>query len=161
MRVAITGGTGFVGRHLPVFATVGFRERNVRPIPVQDAVNVLIAALQGRIPEPTVGVLGAEELSLGEAIRRIARVADRRPVFFPLPVWSIRVVAQLSEWIMVTPLVAKAQARMLAEGVTAAAPPTPDLPAELRPTLPFSEARIQEAMPEGRFTRADLRLARK
>ncbi|MGF4018159.1 NAD(P)H-binding protein, partial [Staphylococcus aureus] len=33
-------------RTFPIFATVGFRERNVRPIPVDDAVDVLIAALE-------------------------------------------------------------------------------------------------------------------
>src|ERR1700761_3509993 len=57
----------------PVFGTVGFRHRTVRPIPVADAVYVLVAALEGRIPDPTVAVMGAEELPLGDAVRRIAR----------------------------------------------------------------------------------------
>jgi nucleoside-diphosphate-sugar epimerase len=145
-------------RTVPVFATVGYRERLVRPIPIDDAVDVLIAALEGRIPDPTVAVMGAEEVTLGEAVRRIARVAGRRPVFIPVPVWTIRVLAQLTEWTMVVPLVAKAQARMLAEGVSEAAPWAPELPTSIRPSLPFSDDRIRAALPDGRFGLSDLRI---
>ena len=147
-------------RTLPVFGTVGFRERTVRPTPIEDAVDVLRAALEGRIAEPTVAVMGADELTLGEAVRHIARVAGRRPVFLPIPVWTIRVLAQLTEWTMVVPLVAKAQARMLAEGVSEAAPPAPELPADLRPSRAFDDERIRAALPVGGFGLSDLRAAR-
>ena len=148
-------------RSWPVFGTVGFRERMVRPIPVDDAVDVLIAALEGRVPDQTVAVMGAEELDLRAAVRRIARVAGRRPLFVPLPVLAIRVLAQLTEWTMIVPLVAKAQARMLAEGVSEAAPPAPELPAELRPSHPFSDDRIRAALPSaGPFGWKDLRVSR-
>ncbi|WP_345764173.1 NAD(P)H-binding protein [Diaminobutyricibacter sp. McL0608] len=145
-------------RTVPIFATVGFRERTVRPIPVEDAIDVLVAALEGRIPEPTVAVMGAEEFTLGEAVRRIARVAGRRPVFFPAPVWTIRALAQLTEWTMVVPLVAKAQARMLDEGVSEPAPSAPELPEDIRPSRPFSDERIRAALPVGRFGLDDLRI---
>ena len=148
-------------RTLPLFATVGFRERNVRPVPVDDAVDVLIAALEGRVPEPTVAVMGADELALGEAVRRIARVADRRPVFFPAPGWTIRVLAQLTEWTMVVPLVANAQARMLNEGVDEPAPFAPELPVELRPSRHFDDERIRAALPIGGFGLGDLRVLSK
>lgn len=146
-------------RTFPVFATVGYHERRVRPVPVADAVDVLVAALEGRIAEPTVAVMGAEEMELGAAVRRIAHVAGGRPVYVRVPVWTIRAIAQLTEWTMVTPLVAKAQARMLAEGVSEAAPPAPELPAEIRPARPFDEASIRAALPEGRFGLRDLRFA--
>ncbi|MFK4853485.1 NAD(P)H-binding protein [Microbacterium sp. ZW T6_19] len=145
-------------RTLPFFWTVGFRERTARPVPVDDAVDVLVAALEGRISEPTVAVMGADEVTLGEAIRRIARVAGRRPAYIPMPVWTIRVLAQLTEWLMVVPLVAKAQARMLAEGVSEAAPPAPEPPVGLRPHRTFSDERIRAALPEGRFGLGDLRI---
>jgi len=145
-------------RTLPFFWTVGFRERTARPVPVDDAVEVLVAALEGRISEPTVAVMGADEVTLGEAIRRIARVAGRRPAYIPMPVWTIRVLAQLTEWLMVVPLVAKAQARMLAEGVSEAAPPAPEPPVGIRPHRPFSDERIRAALPEGRFGLEDLRI---
>ncbi len=145
-------------RTLPIFATVGYRERTVRPISVDDAVDVLVAALEGRVSEPTVAVMGAEEFTLGEAVRRIARVAGQRPVFIPAPVWTIRALAQLTEWAMVVPLVAKAQARMLAEGVNEAAPFAPELPVDLRPFRLFDDERIRAALPVGGFGLSDLRI---
>ncbi|WP_275776539.1 NAD(P)H-binding protein [Paenarthrobacter sp. Y-19] len=145
-------------RSFPVFATVGFRERAVRPLPVEEAVDTLIAALEGRVPTPTVAVVGAEELELGAAVRRIARVAGGYPVYVRAPIWSIRALAQLTEWIMVVPLVAKAQAQMLAEGVSEPSPYAPWLPVELRPRLPFDDERIRAAVPEGRFGLDDLRV---
>jgi len=148
-------------RTWPVFGTVGFRPRTVRPIPVADFVDVLVAAAEGRVSEPTVAVMGAEELPLAEAVRRVAPVAGRRALFVPLPVWAIRVLAQITEWTMVVPLVAKAQAQMLAEGVSEPAPWAPELPPGLRPAHPFSEQSIREALPvEGRFGWRDLRVSR-
>jgi NADH dehydrogenase len=143
-------------RTWPVFATVGYRDRTVRPVPVEEAVNALLAALEGRVPIPTVALLGAEELEFGAAVRRIARVAGRRPVFVRFPVWAIRALAQLTEWTMVVPLVAKAQARMLAEGVSEPAPFAAELPDGIRPTLPIDDERIRAALPEGRFDHSDL-----
>lgn len=147
-------------RTLPFFWTVGYRERTARPVPVEDAADVLVAALEGRIPEPTVAVMGADEVTLGEAIRRIARVAGRRPAFLPVPAWVVRVLAQLTEWTMVVPLVAKAQARMLAEGVSEPAPWAPEPPEGIRPSRPFDDDRIRAALPTGRFGLSDLRLVR-
>lgn len=146
----------------PVFGTVGFGARTVRPIPIEDFVDVLMAAAEGRIPDPTVAVMGAEELSLAEAVRRIARVVGRKPLFIALPVWSIRVLAQLTEWTMIVPLVAKAQAQMLAEGVSQPAPWAPEPPIEVRPARLFSDESIREALPaEGRFGWRDLRVSRR
>ncbi|MCV0334248.1 NAD(P)H-binding protein [Microbacterium sp.] len=148
-------------RTLPFFWTVGYRERTARPVPVEDAVDVLVAALEGRIEEPTIAVMGADEITLGEAIRRIARVAGRRPAFVPVPTWMVRALAQVTEWTMVVPLVAKAQARMLAEGVSEPAPFAPEAPLGIRPSRPFDDARIREALPQGRFTLDDLRITRR
>jgi len=148
-------------RTWPVFGTVGFRGRTVRPIPVADFVEVMVAAAEGRIPDPTVGVVGAEELPLAAAVRRVAKVAGKRPLFVPLPVWAIRVLAQLTEWTMIVPLVAKAQAQMLAEGVSEVAPPAPEAPAGIRPSHGFTEESIRAALPSaGRFGWNDLRAAR-
>ncbi|MFJ3473196.1 NAD(P)H-binding protein [Microbacterium maritypicum] len=148
-------------RTLPFFWTVGYRERTARPVPVEDAVDVLVAALEGRIEEPTIAVMGADEITLGEAIRRIARVAGRRPAFVPVPTWMVRALAQVTEWTMVVPLVAKAQARMLAEGVSEPAPFAPEAPLGIPPSRPFDDVRIREALPQGRFTLDDLRITRR
>jgi nucleoside-diphosphate-sugar epimerase len=146
---------------LPVFATVGFRERPIRPVPVSEMVDVLVAAIQGRLPRSTLAVTGAEELLLSDAVRRIGAVLGRSAVILPAPVWAIRLLAQLTEWTMNVPLIAKAQARMLAEGVSLPAPPAPNVPADLRPRLPFDEAQIRAALPpRGGFSVRDLRIAR-
>jgi len=145
----------------PVFATVGYRDRTVRPIPIEDFVDVLVAAADGRIPEPTIAVMGAEELPLREAVRRIAQVVGRKPLFIAVPVWSITVLAQVTEWLMIVPLVAKAQAKMLAEGVSEAAPWAPEAPADLRPSHPFTDRSIRAALPDaGPFGWHDLRASR-
>ena len=147
-------------RTLPLFGTVGFRERTARPVALEDAVGVLIAALEGRVPDHTIAVMGAEELELGVAVRRIARLAGGRALFVPLPLWAIRIVAVITEALMVTPLVAKAQAKMLGEGVSEALPFAPEAPIGIRPAHGFDEERIRAALPAGGFTLNDLRLVR-
>ncbi|HMH57757.1 MAG TPA: NAD(P)H-binding protein [Galbitalea sp.] len=144
---------------IPLFATVGFHEKSIRPIPVSEMVDVIVASIQGKLPKSTVAVTGGEELMLSDAVHRVARLVGRRVVVVPAPVWFIRMVAQITEWTMNVPLIAKAQARMLAEGVSEAAPPTPGLPIDLRPRLPFSPEQIEAALPpRGRFGTRDLRL---
>lgn len=144
---------------IPVFASVGFRERTVRPVPVSELVEVLTAAARGELGRETVRVVGGEELKLSEVVRRVARVLDRRVLIVPAPVWAQYALGQVTEWTMKVPLVAKAQVRMLAEGVSIAAPSASELPRDLRPKLPLSDEQILAALPdEGRFGVADLRM---
>jgi len=146
---------------IPLFASVGLREKSIRPIPVSEMVDVLVASIEGTLPRSTVAVVGGEELLLSDVVRRVAKLVGRRVVVVPAPVWLIQIVAQLTEWTMKVPLIAKAQARMLAEGVSEPAPPTQDLPVGLRPTLRFSDEQIEAALPaRGGFGVRDLRLAR-
>lgn len=146
---------------IPFAATVGMRERAISPVPVEELVDVVVAAIDGRLSRETVAVTGGETLLLSDAVRRVARVVGRRVVVFPAPIAFHRVFAQVCEWTMQVPLVAKAQARMLAEGVTEATGPAGELPADLRPRLPFDETRIRAALPdEGRFGCVDLRIPR-
>lgn len=147
---------------IPVFASVGLRERSISPIPVEELVDVLVAALGGRLPRSTVAVRGAETLLLSKAVRRVAALVGRRVVVVPMPVAFHRMLGLLTEATMRVPLVATAQVRMLAEGVTHAAPPTAELPDDLLPRQPFDQARISAALPpRGGFTLADLRLGRR
>lgn len=50
-----------VGGHtvqtLPVFATVGFRKKPIRPIPIDDLTDILVAAIDRRMPRETVAVV--------------------------------------------------------------------------------------------------------
>jgi len=144
---------------LPFFATVGVKEKPIRPLAVDDLVHILRAALvDGRLTRQTVAVTGAEELSLSEAAHRVAGVIGKRIVILPAPVWFHYVLAQCFEWTMQIPLVAKAQVRILAEGVTEPVTPCHPLPPDLMPTRRFTEEQIRQGLPgPGPFGVRDLR----
>lgn len=81
-------------------------------------------------------------------------------VVVPWPVWTQYALAHVTEWTMKMPLVAKAQVRMLAEGVTDAAPPAASVPDDLRPRRTFTAEQIRESLPEpGGFGWKDLRIS--
>ncbi len=147
----------------PVFATVGVRgraSRLVRPVAVDDVARVLEAAVVGdpRLRRRTLAVLGPETLTLEAAVRRVADVVGRRPWFVPTPIAGLLAFAWLTERVMRVPLLAVAQAHILAEGITGPAPWADDLPTDLTPTTPFSSEVIRAGLPEpGGFGRADLR----
>ena len=108
---------------LPLFATVGFREQPLRPVAVEDVVDILLAALvEGRLSCRTVFVLGPETLLLSEAVRRVATALDRKVSIVPAPVWFHLAISRLFERFMQIPLVATAQVRMLSEGFIQPAP---------------------------------------
>ena len=91
-------------------------------------------------------------------MRRAARVLGRRVWIVPAPIWSQALLAHVFEWTMTVPLVAKAQVRILAEGVVDAAPACDPLPDDLRATRLFSDDQIRAGLPaRGRFTVRDLR----
>jgi len=145
---------------LPLFATVGFRERPIRPVAVADLVDVLMAALvDGRISCQTVFVLGPATLPLSEAVRRVADVLGRKVWIVPAPVWLHFGLARIFERVMRIPLVATAQVRMLAEGFLEAVPYVDPLPADLTPRRRFTREQIRAGLPDpGPFRRHDLNL---
>lgn len=145
---------------LPVFAAVGFNERPVRPVTIEDMVSILVAALvEGRLSRQTVAVTGPEPLPLSEAVKRVAQVLGKRVVVIHLPVWLHYVLAWSWERLMVIPLVSVAQVRMLSEGMAEPAPPCDFPPNGLRPRTPFTFEQIQKHLPEpGSFKLNDFRL---
>lgn len=144
---------------LPLLATVGFRQKAIRPLAIEDLVCVLRAALvDGRLPRRTVAVTGAEQLYLSDAAKRVARVLDRRLIVFPAPVWFHYLLAQFFELTMKVPLVAKAQVRILSEGVVEPALTCDPLPEDLVPVRRFTETQIRSGLPQpGPFGLRDLR----
>jgi uncharacterized protein YbjT (DUF2867 family) len=143
----------------PVFALVGFQDQPVRPLAVQDLTRVLIESLtEGRLSKSTIAILGPEQLKLGDAVRRVAGVLGRRPLFFPAPVAFHRLLAACLEKIMKVPLVSLAQVQILSEGIVDAWPPYVSLPDDLLPRTPFSDEQIRRGLPEaGHFGIKDLR----
>lgn len=143
---------------MPLFASVGLREKPIAPIPVAELVDVLDAALGERLARSTVDVHGAETLTLSEAVRRVAHVLGRRIHVVPAPVAFHRALGHVPEWTMKVTLVAISQVRMLAEGVTQATGPASRLPEDLLPRLRFTEQQIRAALPDpGGFGWRDLR----
>jgi NADH dehydrogenase len=143
----------------PVFATVGFKERSVRPLAVDDLVQVMRAALiDGRLKRQTIALLGPEEIPLSEAVRRVSEVVGKQPLMFPLPVWLHRLMAQVFELTMTTPLASLAQVQILSEGVVEPGSPVVPVPYDLIPTRRFTTDQIRNGLPApGPFCVADLR----
>jgi len=147
----------------PVFAFVGYQDKPIRPNAVEDVANIAAASLiQNKLSHQTVAVLGPEELTLRQAVNRVARVVGKRPVMFRMPIWFHFVLGWFVERTMKTPLVSVAQVQMLAEGLAEPNPPCPTLPIELAPKIPFSEEQIRKGLPApGPFTLRDVRCCKK
>jgi uncharacterized protein YbjT (DUF2867 family) len=143
----------------PVFATVGFADKPVRPLAVNDLTQILKAVLvQGRLSAQTVAVMGPEEMPLSAAVRRVAKVLGKRPLYVPMPVWFHYALGLLLEATMKIPLVSLAQVRILSEGIVEPLPACSTLPDDLMPTTPFTDEQIRNGLPQpAAFSRKDLR----
>ena len=141
----------------PVY--VGIGNRRIRPLWIDDLVDVLVASLvDGRLDRQTVSVLGPTELGFDDAVRAIARVLNRRIRVVRLPITFHRTLAWVSERVMTIPLVARAQVRMLEEEIVTPVLAFDELPQGLEPSTPFDENSIRAGLPEpGRFGLKDLR----
>jgi len=135
---------------LPVFAFVGFKEKMIRPIYVDDTVRILVAALtEERLSKETVAVVGPEAMPLSEAVDRVSRVINRRPLLMMrLPVFAHKLLAIVWEKTMTIPLASQAQVMMLSEGLAEPAPATPPVPEDLAPRLTLTPELIGRSLPE-------------
>jgi NADH dehydrogenase len=145
---------------LPVFVTVGLREKAVRPVAVQDVVKVLIVALvENRLSRKTLALMGPEALQLSDVARRVGLLIGKRPLIVPAPPAINYAVAHIAEWSMRIPLASLAQVRMLDEGLTQPWGAVDSLPEDLVPRTPLSDEVLRAGLPPaGPFTRADLRV---
>jgi len=143
----------------PVFAFVGFTDKPIRPNAVEDVARIVKAALtEGALSRKTVAVVGPEQLTLREAVRRVAGVVGHRPLMFPLPLWFHYALGWCVERIMTVPLVSVAQVQMLSEGLAEPAPAAELPPPELTPQIWFTEEQIRRGLPvPGPFGLRDLR----
>jgi uncharacterized protein YbjT (DUF2867 family) len=143
----------------PVFGLVGLSDRAMRPTAVADLARILAASVDDpRLANRTFAVTGPEEMTLAEAVRRVAAVVGRRPVFVRLPVALHCALAWIAERAMRVPLVSLAQVRILSESLVEPAGDADSPPEDLVPRLAFTPERIAAGLPEpGPFTCADLR----
>lgn len=135
-------------RRLPVFATVGVREKTVRLVAVEDLVAVILAALtDDRLSRRTVAVLGPEEFPFSVAARRIAKAIGRPSLaVLPFPVLAQRLLAWVSGF-MPKPLISGSQVQMLADGISEPLPDSQPLPEDLTPKTRFTEEQIRKGLP--------------
>jgi uncharacterized protein YbjT (DUF2867 family) len=143
----------------PVFALVGMKDQWIRPMAVEDVVRILRAALiEGRMAKETVAAVGPEEMTLREAVERVAKILDKRPLMVRLPVFFHYTMAWILECVMRTPLISSAQVRILSEGLVTPLPPCEWVPEDLRPRVAFTPEQIQRGLPKaGGFGCADIR----
>lgn len=141
----------------PVF--VGIGPRRVRPLAVEDAVKVLLAALvYGRLPRKTVPLVGPTEIGFDDAARLVAKVIGKRRPFVEAPILFHHLMARWAERLMSVPLISLAQARILEEEVIEPACAPDGVPADLLPRTQFDECSIRSGLPNpGRFQLDDLR----
>ena len=138
-------------RKLPIFATVGLREKTVRLVAVEDLVRITSAALldENRLSRQTVAVIGPEEFPFSTAARRISRSMGKPFLFvLPFPVIFQRLLAWFSERFMPKPLITKAQVQMLADGISKPLPDSQMLPDDLAPKTLFTEEQIRKGLPK-------------
>jgi uncharacterized protein YbjT (DUF2867 family) len=145
----------------PVF--VGLGRKGVRPLAVQDVVEVLRAALvDARLARTTVPVLGPTELDVQAAVQVVADATGRHPPILPLPLGPHYTAAAWAlERLMTVPMLSMAQVHILREEVVEPVLAPDALPADLVPTTPYDLATVRAGLPEpGRFGRQDLRWCR-
>ena len=136
---------------LPLFTTVGLREKPIQPVAVEDVVAILKAALvDDRLSKQTVAVTGPQKMLLSDAVRQVARVTGRRVLIFPSPVFLHRLLAWFFERTMTVPLISSAQVFMLAEGITEAVPACASVPEDLTPQTRFEDQQIRARLPEAK-----------
>lgn len=138
-------------RRMPVFATVGLKEKTVRLVAVEDLVPVIRACLldENRFARQTVAVTGPEEFPFSQAARRIARAMGKSSLLvIPFPVVFQRMLAWFSERFMPKPLITRAQVQMLADGISTPTLESVPLPDDLAPKTLFTEEQIRKGLPK-------------
>lgn len=134
---------------LPLFGRVGFHEKPIRPVAVEDVARILHASLlEGRLSRQTVFVIGPRKIVLSDAVKQVAKIVGRPVVTFPLPVFCHRVLAWFFERTMTIPLVSSAQVFMLSETMVEPMPECLELPQDLQPTIRFADEVIAARLPE-------------
>ena len=134
---------------LPLFALVGFREQCTAPLAIEDFIGIVeVALLTDRLSKNTLAVIGPEKMTLKEAVTRVAKVVERMPIIFPMPVFFHYHFATILEALMTVPLISGAQVRILAEGFDQPYGNCESLPKDLQPRTLFTNTQIRKGLPE-------------
>ena len=141
----------------PIFLGIG--PRQIRPLAIEDAVEVLMASLvEGRLSRQTVGLVGPTEIGFDDAARLVARVIGRKRAFVRAPIAFHYFLALVAEYLMTVPLISRAQVKMLREEVVEPLGAPDVVPEDLSPSTLFDEASIRRGLPDaGPFRLGELR----
>lgn len=133
---------------LPLFSPpITFSSNKIRPIAVDDMNEMMIRAFEeGLMMNQTVSVLGPEELSLGEAVSRVARVKKKLALILPLPAVFHYTMAAVLERISQNPLVSVAQINMLSDDMNTPMKGSELPPPELQPKTCLTDEQIRAAL---------------
>ena len=143
----------------PIFGFVGFQQKLMRPVAVNDVVQIIKASLvDDRLSRKTVVITGPETLTLQQAVKEVAAVVGKKPFYFRMPVLFHYGLAWVCEKSMKIPMVAKAQVRILSETLIDSATLCDKLPEDLVPEQSFTPENIRSGLPPAqRFGMGDLR----
>lgn len=131
----------------PLFAPVGLIQPKIRPVAVQDMVDIMIRCFQEhRLSRQTVAVLGPEEMTLSKAVGRVAKAKRKLALQLPLPALSHYMLASMFEKVSSDPLVSVAQIRMLSESMNKPLKNCDDLPEDMQPKTYLTEELIRTAL---------------
>lgn len=134
---------------IAVFPAVGLLEKTLRPIAVEDMVKILMAALlENRMSRQTLAVIGPEELTLTQCVYRVGKVMNKPTIVVPLLAAAHYMLSSSMEKSMKEPLIAFAQVRMLAEGMSKPLPNAELVPSDLEPQTKFTDEQIRAGLSE-------------
>ena len=132
---------------LPMFAPVGLIQPKIRPVAIQDMLDVILASLlQNRLGGKTCAVLGPEEMTLSDAVWRVAKAQRKLVLVVPMPAVFHFALAGILERLSSTPLVSVAQVRMLSEGMAKPWKDSELLPEDLEPKTYLTADEIRAAL---------------
>ncbi|HEY4036659.1 MAG TPA: NAD-dependent epimerase/dehydratase family protein [Ktedonobacteraceae bacterium] len=135
----------------PFFPLVGMREKSLRLVAVEDVVRILQACLiEERLVNQTVAVIGPQEVTMREMVKRVAHVVEKPVLLLPFPVILLSLISWWFERLMTRPLVSLAQVRILSEGVIEPLPACDPLPPDLIPQHAFTEQQIRQGVSQAR-----------
>lgn len=130
-----------------IWPTTGILEKKVNPLAVEDLVRVIVAACaDNRLTKQTVSVNGPDNITLSQAVQRVARVIRKPTIIIPAFMAQHYLLAlTMQGWEQ--PLVTIPQLQMLGEGFKDPLPDSDLLPSDLLPQIHFDEESIRAALP--------------
>lgn len=137
-------------RKMPVFASVGLREKKVRLVAIEDLVDLIRISLdEKQFARQTIAVLGPEEFPFSQAARRISKAMGKPFLLvLPFPIFFHRILAFFAERFMPKPLITKSQVQMLADGISEPTLESRLPPEELQPKTVFTDEQIRKGLPK-------------